>query len=103
VKQSLTTWFRQIWPFDPGRKNVLRGYAGLAREPELLTDIALRGHLFSSAHVVKPDGGTDEFATWINIGRQELALEILECAHMRPDQLREYIEMKPTTERNHGR
>lgn len=88
-------WFKQIWPYPHSRAIVLNEYrAAGAQMRYMLTDIALRGYVFSAPRRVPGD----TFGDGINEGRRLLALEILENANIDPNQLRELIARRPTGE-----
>lgn len=99
MKISPAAWLRQIWPSAANKRAVVADYAGLSQHPHLLTDIALRGRVWSALEARDENGAVDPAATYINLGRRELALEILELAGMSPQQLWSLVERSPTPEK----
>ncbi len=76
-------WLREIWPHDGQRADLIGQYAGVGATSKLfLADVALRGRVFSDLHA---PGDTEQ--TFINIGRRELALEIIEQCGVDPQML----------------
>jgi hypothetical protein len=86
MKFRAPEWLRQIWPWAETREQLLRQYQVVGMQKFFLTDVALRGRVYSDLHVPG-----DHDATMVNIGRRELALEILELAGERPDRLFELV------------
>lgn len=74
MKARLITWLRQVWPNVQRRRYLIGEYAAVAQQKLFLTDVAQRGLLFSDVHA-----RGDDTQTFVNIGRRELALEILEA------------------------
>lgn len=89
------TWFAQIWPWQTGHgaQRAIEGYSALRAHPHLLTDIGLRGYLWKTPHA---PGDRDQ--TLINVGRQQLAMEIVELAGMDPQELYALVPRKPRGE-----
>jgi hypothetical protein len=84
-------WFRQIWPFPPGRGAAMAGYKALgAQFKHTLTDIALRNYVF---HAAPP--AADLYAAGVAEGRRQCALEIYKLAGINHDQLWALVEKKP--------
>lgn len=90
---NLVGWFSEVWPNVQKRYRVIGQYAALRQSPMLLTDIALRGGVFS----VMPRTPGDAFGDGINEGRRQLALEIFKLAQVEPGELYALIEKKPST------
>lgn len=84
-------WFRQIWPFPLRRERALRDYQALAEHKYALTDIGLRGGVFSAL----PRVPGDVFGDGINEGRRQLAIEIITLSGTKPEDLLELIERRP--------
>lgn len=80
-------WLRRVWPSSIKRARVIRAYIELGRSPELLADIALRGSVWSPLHVPG-----DPVSTAYNVGRRDLALEIVKLAGSDPVVLFNEIE-----------
>lgn len=84
----------QRWARPAGRMSVLRQWSTMSELPHVLTDIALRGGVYSAA----PHAPGDVFGAGIAEGRRQLALEIIETANVPFDQLYALIERAaPTT------
>lgn len=90
MKINPVTWFREVWPTQAKRHTVIEGYRGIGKM--VLTDIALRGYVFSAP----PRTPGDVFRDGINEGRRLLAQEILDLAALDPATLHDLIEKKPT-------
>jgi len=91
MKTPIGRWFRQIWPTRQRRLDVLSQYVAAGAQSRLmLTDIGLRGRVWSDLEA------ESDRQTFINIGRRQLALEILELSGASFDQLYDLIERAPT-------
>lgn len=98
MKAKIGAWFQQLWPNRSKRHALAGDYLSLAATHGLvLADIALRGRLWSD--LVVPG---DRDATMVNLGKRELALEIIELAEMDPNRLFEMIERPPTKGEQHA-
>lgn len=80
-------WLEKVWPSPIKRARILRAYIELGRNPGLLADIALRGNVWSPLHVPG-----DAETTAYNVGRRDLALEIIKLAGTNPAALFGEIE-----------
>lgn len=88
----LKKWLRTRWR-GRKRQDLIGQYRSLAATcPLVVADVASRGFIY--ADLVGP---TDR-ETWINIGRRQMALELLQLARMSPDDVRELLDQ----EREHG-
>ena len=94
ILYSHLRWLRQAWPFSLKRFHVLGEYSALGKMRLVLADIALRGGIERTAHVAG-----DPYTTAVNIGRQDLAREILALAGCVPSDVMEMIERKPVEDR----
>ena len=93
AKIKIGEWFRQLW-LDPQKRHALAGeYLALRQSQLFLADLALRGRVWSD--LVVPG---DRDATMVNLGRRELALEVIELAEIEPQRLFQLIERAPLKE-----
>ena len=82
------SWFRQIWPTR--YHNVLADYAAVGGLKHFLTDIALRGGVFT------PHGPTNNlYEAGRREGERTLALHIIRIAGEDPAALSRFIEKAP--------
>ncbi len=92
MKIQPRTWLHQIWPGRQKQFALLGEYAAIGAQHQLfLADVALRGRVFTADIA----GATDS-QTFVNLGRRELALEIIELCNVPPDRLFALIEKAPT-------
>ena len=77
------------WPTDANRKMVVESYENMARQPLLLTDIALQAGLFS-----ENTGVRDSFEAAIYEGRRQMAVRIIKAANTDPILLFQYFERR---------
>jgi hypothetical protein len=98
LKAKIGEWFRQLW-LDPQKRHALAGeYLSLRQShPLFLADLALRGRVWSDLVVLG-----DRDATMVNLGRRELALEIIELAEIEPQRLFQLIERAPLKDVKNG-
>lgn len=87
MKARLLTWLKQVWPNAQRRRYLIGEYAAVAQHKLFLTDVAQRGLVFSDVHA-----RGDDTQTFVNIGRRELALEILEACGQDPRLLIDLVE-----------
>jgi hypothetical protein len=80
-------WLAKVWPTPSRRAEVLRDYIAIGECRAFLADLALRGNLWSPLQVPG-----DAEATAYNIGRRDLALEIIKLAGADPQTLFAHIE-----------
>jgi hypothetical protein len=85
-------WFAEMWRADDRRWAVLNSYQALAQHKDLLTDIALRNHVFSPIHAP-----SDREAA-IAEGRRQCALELFTLANVDPATLFERTTVNRTKE-----
>lgn len=91
MKARLLTWLRQVWPHN--HDQLIGEYAAIGAQHKLfLADVAQRGLLFSDVHA-----RGDDTQTMINIGRRELALEIIEACGQEPRTLMDLVAKKEKT------
>lgn len=91
MKTAIATWFRQMWPDFQKRHAVAGEYLSIgASHRLLLADIGLRGLIWSDLAV-----RGDHDGTMINLGRRELALEIIELCNIEPERLFALLERAP--------
>lgn len=81
--ENWVNWFRQMWPGDAQRSQVLMGYRAIGQQfPKALADMALRNGVFSGAL----DAHTDiELA--IAEGRRRAVLELFKLCNMNVNDL----------------
>lgn len=96
MKLKLVPWLRDMWGAQK-RRDLIGQYSAIGAQYKLaLADIALRGLVYSDI-----EAATDR-QTFINIGRRQLALEILEAASQDPGILFQLIEKSQPKEKPHG-
>jgi hypothetical protein len=84
----LVHWLRQVWPNAQRRRHLIGEYAAIGAQHKLfLADVALRGGLYSDIHA-----RGDDTQTFVNIGRRELALEIIQACGESAMRLIELVE-----------
>jgi hypothetical protein len=84
-------WFREIWPRKASRDATIADYQSAGRLKHFLTDVALRGFVFTP-HPRPAGGGVDLFEAGRREGRRELALEIIRTAGENPGDLYRFVE-----------
>ncbi len=87
-------WFRQKYFSDQRRFAAITSYKSI--DPLCLADIAQRGFVSTSAQ------GANEHETLINVGRQQLALEIVALAGADPLKLFAMMDRKSDEEKRHA-
>lgn len=80
-------WLEKVWPSPIRRAGVIRDYIAVGQCQAFLADVALRGNVWSPLCVPG-----DPQATAYNIGRRDLALEIIKMAGSDPNLLFSHIE-----------
>ena len=87
MKAIAGQWLRAIWRNRQKRQDLIGQYQALrAQSPLVLADISQRGLLYSDI-----DAPSDK-QVFINIGRRELALEILQLANISPEKAKELLD-----------
>lgn len=90
------SWFAVFWPTTAKARRVLDGYGAMAKNRELMADIALRGGLFSADYNPALTARDDAIAE----GRRQLALEIYKLANLEPAALYGLLESPSKPEAN---
>jgi hypothetical protein len=80
------TWLERVWPTRHRRAAVIRDYIDVGANPAFLADLALRGGVWSPLQAETPE------RTAYNIGRRDLALEVIKLAGTDPAMLFREIE-----------
>ncbi len=96
MKLALVPWLKGMWR-DQKRRDLMGQYAAIGAEHQLfLADVALRGLVYSDL-----EAPTDR-QTFINIGRRQLAQEILEACAQDPGVLFQLVEKTQPKEKPNG-
>lgn len=88
-------WFKAYWPTTGNAQRVIDGYQAMAKNRELMADIALRGGLFVANYNPALTARDDAIAE----GRRQFALEVFKLAKMDPADAYGLIE-KPSERRS---
>lgn len=80
MRTHLKDWFAKVWPQNAMRLRVAGEYAALKGSLHMLADIAARNHVLS-------DLPNDPHLMPIAEGRRRAALEILELARVRVEEI----------------
>jgi len=96
MKLALVPWLRNAWR-DQKRRDLIGQYSAIGAQYKLfLADVALRGLCYSDL-----EAPTDR-QTFINLGRRQLALEILEACGQDAGLIFQLVEKTTAKEKPNG-